>query len=637
MNNDNIVPIRSVPGIKRDGTMFEGDAYVDGQWVRFQRGLPRKIGGYRAITQTLVGPIQAVSLHSSNGVNRIFVGSSNALEYTDVDSSGIGGGVGNLTPAAFVPSDDNLWKFDELFDGGAPQKAVLLAHAAPNLQAIDSTTDRKTWYGDVSGTAALVDTTAPQVSGGCFCAAPYAFVYGDDGYIAWSVENIPIDWVAAGSGDARVTKSKIVHAEAVRGGAGIAPAFLLWSLDAVIRGTFSGGAAIFNFDTLTAASSILSSQCVVEYDGQYYWIGTDRFLMYNGVVQEVPNNQNTNFFFDNLNYNQRQLVWGTKIPRFGEIWWHYPTGDSEICDHVIIYNVRENCWYDTSLSRCAGYFTQVFRWPVMADTALSENTYVRPLGGTAATSNGGTAANAFDGDLTTWCTQVATNGNISYDFGDGCHKTITKVGINSHGSNTYDLIFEYSNDTGATVTNWTTAYDAPIATVYADGVDVFYTLVTPITARAWRVREQNGGTLDLREVYFEAMGSIIHQHEFGYDRVIGPTVLAIESYFETADVAYMAGGAAGAGSWQGTDRWIECERVELDMVQVGEMTATLIGRKYARSVETTNDYTFLPTTEKIDIKEQRRQMRWRFTSNTAGGHYEFGLTVMKIGVGDARQ
>jgi hypothetical protein len=39
--------LKSLPGIKRDGTKFEGEYYVDGQWVRWQRGLPRKIGGYQ--------------------------------------------------------------------------------------------------------------------------------------------------------------------------------------------------------------------------------------------------------------------------------------------------------------------------------------------------------------------------------------------------------------------------------------------------------------------------------------------------------------------------------------------------------------------------------------------------------------
>ena len=46
MPNTTIV-LRSEPGIKRDGTKFDGNFYTDGQWVRWQRGLPRKIGGYR--------------------------------------------------------------------------------------------------------------------------------------------------------------------------------------------------------------------------------------------------------------------------------------------------------------------------------------------------------------------------------------------------------------------------------------------------------------------------------------------------------------------------------------------------------------------------------------------------------------
>ena len=47
------VVLKSNPGIKRDGTKYEGDFYVDGQWMRFQRGLPRKMGGYRSNNKDL--------------------------------------------------------------------------------------------------------------------------------------------------------------------------------------------------------------------------------------------------------------------------------------------------------------------------------------------------------------------------------------------------------------------------------------------------------------------------------------------------------------------------------------------------------------------------------------------------------
>jgi hypothetical protein len=105
------------------------------------------------------------------------------------------------------------------------------------------------------------------VSGGVVSLYPYTFVYGSDGFVAWSVANDPDDWVGTGAGSAYVTAQKIVAALPLRAGPGNAPAGLFWSLDSLIRCTFVGGTAVFQFDTITTQSSILSSQSPVEYDG----------------------------------------------------------------------------------------------------------------------------------------------------------------------------------------------------------------------------------------------------------------------------------------------------------------------------------------------------------------------------------
>jgi hypothetical protein len=117
---------------------------------------------------------------------------------------------------------------------------------------------------------------------------------------------------------------------------------------------------------------------VIEYDGIFYWAGVDRFLMYNGVVQEVPNQMSLDWFFDNLNYGMRQKVFAFKVPRRGEIWWCYPRGIAMECTHAVIYNVREGYWYDTVLpdgGRCAGVFAKVYNLPFMVDTDLTASGY----------------------------------------------------------------------------------------------------------------------------------------------------------------------------------------------------------------------------------------------------------------------
>src|SRR5690242_16597008 len=137
-------PIVTRPGIKRDGTTFDGDFFTDGQWCRFQRGRARKMGGYRSINEKLIGPIRGMFLHSAAGNNRFFCGASNCLQYVDTTPDGIGGGVTDITPtiaSGFVPSNYNNWQFAELFDATSLSSRIL-AHAAPNLFSIDSTENR---------------------------------------------------------------------------------------------------------------------------------------------------------------------------------------------------------------------------------------------------------------------------------------------------------------------------------------------------------------------------------------------------------------------------------------------------------------------------------------------------------------
>lgn len=362
--------LKSQPGIKRDGTRFEGDFYTDGQWVRFQRGLPRKIGGYRSIQKYLTEISRGFSTFTQQGLVYCHSGGPSKLERFTIDGTKNSSVISDRTPTTLVTSDDNRWMFQTMYDSSTTANAIV-AHVSPNAQCICNDAGGQIFSGNVLGTTALTEITIPaglNATGGIVIIHPYLFFYGTAGIIGWSIPGDPTDLSGSGSGVARPWGQKIIKGMPLRGGAGSSPAGIFWAFDAVLRANFVGGSTVFEFDVLATDTSIMSADSVVDYDGVYYWAGVDRFLMFNGVVREVPNTLNLNWFFDGLNAAQRSKVFAFKVTRYGEIWWCYPRGSATECSHAVIYNVRENTWYDTELPanlRSAGHFSQSFAAPIM--------------------------------------------------------------------------------------------------------------------------------------------------------------------------------------------------------------------------------------------------------------------------------
>ena len=604
------VVLKSSPGIKRDGTRFEGDFYVDGQWVRWQRGLPRKMGGYRAIQKYLTEVSRGFSTFTQQGFVYCHSGGATTLERFTIDGSqnssivsdrtpvavaatatvtltgGAAGSVDTITVKAVallgapVPfntdlattaadvvaainagtgshgytasnvnavitieadvtdgsdpngyevlvtattitytktnmaggsyaltaSPNNMWMFDYQYESSSNQN-YLIAHVSPNMQCICNDQGGQIFVGDVLGTDPLISVSLPpdaNATGGIVSLHPYLFYYGTDGVIGWSKAGEPTNLtdLAGGAGLARVWGQKIIKGLPLRAGSGSAPAGIFWAYDAVIRATFTGGATLFQFDVIATDTSIISPQCVVDYDGVFFWCGVDRFLMFNGVVREVPNQMNLNYFFDGINPRARTKVFAFKVPRYGEIWWCYPRGEATECTHAVIYNVRENCWYDTELpnfGRSAGQFNNSFAAPILTGVV---------------------------------------------DDGSGY-----KVWIHEQLTDEYD----------------------------------------------------------------------------------GSQIRPIRSYFETADLSALV---------QGRNEYLRITTIEPDFVQRGPMTVQVTGRANARAPEVYSSvFTFpeqasVPHEQIVMLKEQRRELRVRFESNAVYGDYQMGQIIGHIESGD---
>ena len=541
--------------------------------------------------------------------------------------------------------------------------------------SVVSTTVTLSANATASATVTATFNNNVSVSGGVVVLHPYVFVFGNDGLIRNCSAGNAQDWVSADANEVNVASGKIVKGLPVRGGSN-SPSGLFWSLDSLIRVSYTpqslgiAGTANFStptfwrYDIISSQTSILSSQCVIEYDGIYYWIGVDRFLLYNGTVKEIENNMNQNYFFDNLNYDAREKVWVTKVPRYGEIWWYYPRGDSTECNDAIVYNIRENTWYDAGgaigARRSAGYFSQVFAFPVAADwvTTVSEAVFQddfaivsgSPYLNTATYYPDVIVGQVISGTGITAGTEVQTVttsginglGTITAGSGyvDGSYPDVpftTGTGFNG----TADITVSSNAVTAVAIVNPGATYqvgdvlevdDADLGggSGFSVPVTSIWTMVITMTANATATGTELltfSTQPDLIEVF---------QNEYGTDYVNGQNAVAIESYFETNDLGWVSGGPAEM-SPAGNNRWLRLERVEPDFIMQGEMSLVVTGRPFAQGDDQeSTPYVFDANIGKIDMKEQRRELRLRFTSNIVGGNYQLGKLLLNADLGDVR-
>lgn len=364
-------PIAPAPGIQRDGTRLDATACIDALWCRWQRGKPRKMGGYRNVSDTLAGISRALHVHNK-GETFVHSGHAGGIDRVQIGSDGSVAAYANRSPSGFALNDDNQWQFDVLYDPVVTNAAKIIAHATPSLRNLDSATKTSIYIGDATDTAQLTAIPSITVSGGILAMPPYLVCFGSDGEFNWSALNNPNDFTttgASGSGQAFVAKQKLVKGLPLRGGPGASPSGLIWGVNALVRVFYTGGTTVWGFDTLTENNTMLSANSVIEYDGVYFWPGADRFMMFNGTVRELPNIGSVNWFYDNINPLHAGKTFAFRNTRFGEIWWCFPFGDATEPSHALIYNVRENCWYDTALpgqGRSAAASAQIYRYPLMA-------------------------------------------------------------------------------------------------------------------------------------------------------------------------------------------------------------------------------------------------------------------------------
>ena len=188
--------------------------------------------------------------------------------------------------------------------------------------------------------------------------------------IRWASQNSPGDWTPSQTntaGDLRISRgSKIVRALPVR------QEVLVWTDSSLYTLQFFGTTDVFGLQEYADNISIASPRAVASAASITYWMGQDKFYAYTGRVETLPCTLR-NHVFKNLNFQQAdQIICGTN-EQWNEVWWFYPTANSDYNNAYVVYNHLERVWYYGTIDRTAWLDTSLRAYPQAANTPITVN------------------------------------------------------------------------------------------------------------------------------------------------------------------------------------------------------------------------------------------------------------------------
>lgn len=367
-------------GIYNHGTELDSSGrWRDGNFIRWQNGSVRPIGGWttRAASATASVPRGMVSWIDHTDEPRLAVGTHNKLYalnqgsvVTDITPGGLTSGTvdaqvnigfggstfgadyfGTTRTSNGVPEQVTTWSLDNF-----GQYLIACSSADGKLYQ---------WQLDTSAVAAQI-TNAP-VGNKAMMVTDERFIFalgtgGNPQKIAWCDRENNTTWAPATTnqaGDIELqTTGEIMCGVRVKGSS-----LILTTLDAH-SATYAGPPFVYSFNRVGTACGVISRQGAVAVDDGAFWMGTAGFFQYNGnAVQEMACDV-LDYVFTDINKAQRSKVCAIHNSQFGEVWWFYPSGDSNENDRYVVYDYKEGHWNIGNLGRTTGVDSGSFRSPL---------------------------------------------------------------------------------------------------------------------------------------------------------------------------------------------------------------------------------------------------------------------------------
>jgi hypothetical protein len=181
--------------------------------------------------------------------------------------------------------------------------------------------------------------------------------------IRWSAQENASNWAPSAlnqAGSLRLsTGSEIITVQQSR------QEILVWTDSALYSLQYLGPDIIWGSQILGDNISLIGPNAKATDGSATYWMGIDKFYVYDGGVRPLPCSVRR-FVFSDINITQADQIFAGTNEGFSEIWWFYCSANSITIDRYVIYNHIEQLWYYGSLSRTAWLDSGLRDYPMAA-------------------------------------------------------------------------------------------------------------------------------------------------------------------------------------------------------------------------------------------------------------------------------
>jgi hypothetical protein len=181
--------------------------------------------------------------------------------------------------------------------------------------------------------------------------------------IRWSDQENPYEWTPDATNQAG--SIRLSHGSQIISAVQTRQEIVIFTDQSVYSLQYVGAPYYWKTQLLGDNISIMGPNSAVIASGIVYWMGIDKFYMYDGRIQTL-NCDLRKFIFQNLNQGQNEQVFATTVEAYNEVWWFYCTETSNQIDRYVVYNYLEKLWYYGSMARTAWLDTGLQAYPLSA-------------------------------------------------------------------------------------------------------------------------------------------------------------------------------------------------------------------------------------------------------------------------------